>query len=181
MPYANLCSRWGFTTLIGTGWTGWIGVWGPYLPDRHAAHTGVKHARPSGGTHLTGEGEPLLPAYTVSMDRLPAGEIQKWSHIDTQHQHQSHGIGDSITHCLKARLANWKHGTVQLRTWVSLTIQRDRFILEADCRGNIMETLWSLNMGLIGYWLRILTRTHPCMLMETNCRGFNHVVRRNTW
>lgn len=43
-----------------------------YLSHRHAAHTGVQHTRPCVGAHLTDEREPLLPADTVEMDRLPS-------------------------------------------------------------------------------------------------------------
>lgn len=39
-----------------------------YLTHRHAAHTGVQHARPCIGTHFTDEREPLLPVDTVEMD-----------------------------------------------------------------------------------------------------------------
>lgn len=43
-----------------------------YLPHRHAAHTGVQHARPCIGAHFTDEREPLLPVDTVEMDWLPS-------------------------------------------------------------------------------------------------------------
>lgn len=39
-----------------------------YLTHRHAAHTGVQHARPCVGAHFTDEREPLLPVDTVEMD-----------------------------------------------------------------------------------------------------------------
>lgn len=43
-----------------------------YLPDGHAAHARVQHARPSAGAHLAGEREPFPPSNAVGLHRLPA-------------------------------------------------------------------------------------------------------------
>lgn len=58
-----------------------------YLTYRHAAHTGVQYARPCIGAHFTDEWEPLLPADTVEMDRLPLEGNKQLFTQEGEHQH----------------------------------------------------------------------------------------------